>query len=521
MSWTSVRELLNDLGIDKEPLDLKGIEHEIRARLGRVHPDATGGVAETRQQNEEFLRLRDALIFVKAARDHLSAPAVRPSSAETSTVQQTRLTLSLEQETEAVEKRVSNSVKKAYAIPRLTSLALWTIASAVLAFSQALDRHPLYLAATRGLFETYRNSRLANLKKEISELEGLVNGFRLASNWDNDPSLVLITVLDYLRATSPSAVLTLENGESWRVRLLLDENIGDLAQRYGLDVVGAPLFDLVVPSAEDPFRRCVVVLETVFVEAVRSRHDVTDSSSGEAAASSSSSLPTVIGVSHYLFDEVSGSEDVSLLNTCTRPRTTAFSNTPDAVAVQTGLRVLDASLSGDAAIKTSSDKSARILAQLDALTTSTRQRFEKVDADARSDVNNTILRLLAPLWLLLSATFLAVWFRERSDLRWMEYVTTEDGLTQVAKSLVDVAAGGKVSSAQLSKIVRSKDLPRGSSLLFGRYLNTPKFSETVDMVAKQLIARGAISRIDVPDVQRWYEIAPEILHRYSSSAQVG
>ena len=142
-AWTSVHDLTRQLGLKSGPSDLDSILKEIRGEMAELHPDPEGGRFATHDQEERFLALSAAKVFIAGRR---SALVVRePIAEELAAIIRENVPSrrdSIEQRASQILSIAQEKITRHYRLPKV-GLAVWTAAIGYISlFPLAFNDHP-------------------------------------------------------------------------------------------------------------------------------------------------------------------------------------------------------------------------------------------------------------------------------------------------------------------------------------------------------------------------------------------
>lgn len=148
MSWLSIKEMVQDLGLQVDPSDETVIKNEIRKELSALHPDKNEGRFSSETARERFVALTKAVDYLDQLNSESQAlipvnqvhtllltikDAIEVSSANN--LDTTR------NECVAVHKK---EAKAKYRVPRLGSAIFGSLCGIIIAFAGQLKEHPLF-----------------------------------------------------------------------------------------------------------------------------------------------------------------------------------------------------------------------------------------------------------------------------------------------------------------------------------------------------------------------------------------
>jgi hypothetical protein len=151
------------------------------------------------------------------------------------------------------------------------------------------------------------------------------------------------------------------------------------------------------------------------------------------------------------------------------------------------------------------------VSSLDGLVKTTEDWLSKEKARALEQADGRIFRRLALLTILACSAFVLVWIRERSDEKWVEFLSSDEGLEVVlarlcANETVRSRPSPQFSLSEFTKAMGTKDTPRGLSFILGKYLDVKHLGQVSKLALNRLKERKVIAEIDVPTIQPWFEV---------------
>jgi hypothetical protein len=144
-SWTSVDELVRDLGISADPNDPEAVRTAVRRLLTDEHPDRTGGAFSSAEKQERYHQLNAALAYLD---ERASQQLVRISDV-------TALVKAVQQAIQPVTERdvkvrtefqtiVRSDARSRYAASRIGSGVFAAVCAGIITFSGYLKDNPLF-----------------------------------------------------------------------------------------------------------------------------------------------------------------------------------------------------------------------------------------------------------------------------------------------------------------------------------------------------------------------------------------
>jgi hypothetical protein len=151
------------------------------------------------------------------------------------------------------------------------------------------------------------------------------------------------------------------------------------------------------------------------------------------------------------------------------------------------------------------------VSSLDGLAKRTEDWLSKEKTRALEQADGRIFRRLVLLTLLACTAFVLVWIRERSDEKWVEYLSSDEGLEVVlarlcANEAVMSRTSPQFSLSEFTKAIGTKDTPQGLSFILGKYLDTKHLGQVSKLALNRLKERKVIAEIDVQTIQPWFEV---------------
>jgi hypothetical protein len=122
-----------------------------------------------------------------------------------------------------------------------------------------------------------------------------------------------------------------------------------------------------------------------------------------------------------------------------------------------------------------------------------------------------IVKGLSLLIVLASVSFVMLWLRERSDERWLEYISSNEGIEHVFLRICEdkkimSRVPPKFSLSEFTQAVSTKELPKIWSELLGKRLDAKHLGQISTALINNLKDRKVIAPITSPTVQSWFEI---------------
>lgn len=147
MTWTSIEQIVKDLGLDSRPDDYDGLKRELRTKLAELHPDKNGGAFSSSEDEGRYNRVSSAYEFVNLACHESTAlipvtqlpaiiKAVRDAQLAPTQLQVGQLRAECREESRL-------DTHNRYALPRIGSGVFAAVCASLFTFSGSLAEHPV------------------------------------------------------------------------------------------------------------------------------------------------------------------------------------------------------------------------------------------------------------------------------------------------------------------------------------------------------------------------------------------
>ena len=147
MNWTSLDEMVSDIGLTAAPNDVTAVRRELRKCLAETHPDRNGGDFQSKDDEAQFNRLRMALDYVDKVTEEAKAlvpitqlPAIVKAIGD---MRIAPVDVRVSQLTTECKSEARTDIKSRYSLPRIGSGVFAAVCGFLVTFGQTFKDHPL------------------------------------------------------------------------------------------------------------------------------------------------------------------------------------------------------------------------------------------------------------------------------------------------------------------------------------------------------------------------------------------
>jgi hypothetical protein len=133
---------------------------------------------------------------------------------------------------------------------------------------------------------------------------------------------------------------------------------------------------------------------------------------------------------------------------------------------------------------------------------------------------------LAIILILAASLFALFWLRERSDARWVDFISTDEGLETVLERLCttkDVAprTPPMFTLQELARAAGTKDVPSTFRWALGSRIDSKELGQITAQMIERLKERGVISQATRTSIQTWFEVTATVTRPVKTSPEGG
>jgi hypothetical protein len=146
MRWTTVRQLVSELGLKADPTDIRAVEQELQGLRLELHPDRNGGTFEDAAHEARYYAVDEALRFVQSSGHALVAiEQLAPALALLRELQgfSTGSRVAPAPTHDEIIQAASRRLHRHYALPRITSATLAAIFTVLIGWNSTVEESPL------------------------------------------------------------------------------------------------------------------------------------------------------------------------------------------------------------------------------------------------------------------------------------------------------------------------------------------------------------------------------------------
>lgn len=442
---------LREVGIEVEGRTSESLRDVLIARLASVHPDKTGGEFHDEAQADSFRKIKDLLERLDA-QGTVSSQLIPiqhiVAIVDVLSKLQATNTTAPEQKQLDVSARYKKHLRRKYALPKITSALVAGLCFALFSLLGNFRQNPLYRASV----DVYAEDSQANVvkwaKSRTDVLEGRLEGL-------SDRTSFADAEISRLR-------------ESGRTKEPVAYNFSStLEDRYRHEDSNRDPRPEDKQSLEESSELSVSLFETTEPDFLRN----VKLHSTELGKYVGASLTTLAGINSKEVAQKNRKEELNIFLQDTQSSIAAF----------------------DSSVKSAEDQLAR------------QKAWAIIYADKR------ILRRLAILMVLACSVFALLWARERSDERWVEFLSTDEGVESVLSRLSvnsNIMARNPpgFSLSEFTKIVGTKDVPLILAPVIGARLDVKRLGEVSTLILEKLKSKNVVSERRTSALQTWFEV---------------
>ncbi|HXI22416.1 MAG TPA: hypothetical protein VNG71_00970 [Pyrinomonadaceae bacterium] len=461
-----LRRDLESLGIEVEASDPESLRGVLVSRLAAFHPDKTGGQFVDEDQASNFGKVKKTL--ERLDRDFSLSSQLLPINQVAALVDvlaRLQTPRNVESPTIPAE-RFKSYLKGKYALPKITSALVATVCLLLFSLLGSFRQNPLYKSVISLYLEdgasAWAHSQAVILRAELTDLESRETFSRLS-----------VGMLRDLRLTKEADVDSVYRVYVSAFPFLSSRDVGTKTLEGLYAKVRPGQFDKELKSQQSPTDEIDEELETGVHIFESTEPDF---------------LRGIKAKSAKLNKQLAS--DATALNSIDPKNPTLKTVKTDLNKFLTATQESLASF--DASVKSSEEQVPR------------QKNAELNRADGR------ILRRLAALTALACGVFLFLWIRERSDERWVDFLSTDQGaeaiLTRLCedRTIVERQPPG-FSLTEFTKIVATKDVPKMMLPIAGS-LDFKRLGDISHTLIDKLSRRKVIKERDTPSIQKWFDL---------------
>jgi hypothetical protein len=447
------RDLVN-LGVEVDGSSPEGLRDAVIARLASLHPDKTGGQFRDEEQENSFRKVKGFLERLDSETS-ISSQLIPINHVVTLVDILSKLQASNSRGPELKQIEVSDRyktyLKRKYALPKITSAIVAALCFALFSLLGNFRQNPLYRSAV----DLYAQDSSANI------LKGTRKSAKNLAAWWLD--------LDYRTRFAKREISIFQRTGSTRDpeyyvsgMHTAQDDYSRLADRRNQETMTGEIDSLIERNLTDI--NLFESTEPDFLFELKAN-----------SAQLAKDLTSTVATLNSLNPKNTSAQDYK-------------------ASLGTFLNEIQKSLTGfDSDIKASES-------QL------TKQKTKAINqADGR------ILRRLALLTISACLAFVLLWMRERSDERWVEFLSSEQGVELVltrlsANSNIMTREPPAFSLGEFTEIVRTKDVPAMLSPIVGNRLDVKQLGQISGFLLDKLKNKKVISERTTSALQTWFDV---------------
>jgi len=464
-----VRELLAEFNLQVDSNAPANTRGAILSLIASLHPDKTGGSFAGEAQKEKFdraMKLRDLFDNEMSVSTQMVTIQQVTSLIEAIAKAQALTQVKDQPSEPKVQEQFRRSLKRKYAFPKITSALIATLCFTLFTFMGNFKNSPLYWLAVN----IFTNSKKVEIINRINREGGRIK-MRVADILQSDYTTS--------RSIPPGEILRV----LWTSKLINRDD-----------------WPNAVPSTDSQDN-------TAWLEQNTAIGDIDLYSSDEQELFKPlEKITTQI--------EKALSPGVTALSSELKRRETSYPDLSEPKREKTGnftFHFLDQSpYDLDDLLKelSSIQRRAQFINQN---ISELREGLPKAKKRALDSAEKDILLGLAVVTVFACCAFIVIWFRERSDQRWVEFVSSDEGLELVFTRLCtdkEIASRTppKFQLSEFTQILAKKDVPRYLATALGEHLDGKELSQVASSLIARLKETKVINQVKAPTIQQWFEI---------------